>query len=236
MCEIAHTGERSVVGSKHSIIMRTVLAPDTARRRVLATVLAVAVPTLPTLPSSALIGEVITAGFTQGDDKSWDLTLPSSWKLSDVPARQEYPKHLFHVRATRTGVPGASLEVVVDRLKENGATLTAYGKLDAVAEKLRALQPQPATTISAALVKGAIKGSNYYQFAYGVAGGATTRAKLSVQQSRSYMLTVTLPDQATSEVQVEADAIIQSFKAFPINIICLSQSNSGTEPVAGSCY
>ena len=44
------------------------------------------------LPARALIGEVIGDGFTQADDKSWDLTLPSAqWRLAEQDFRAEFP-------------------------------------------------------------------------------------------------------------------------------------------------
>jgi len=216
------------------------LETNVARRRCLAAVLAtIAVPTLPTPPSSALIGEVISDGFTQADDKSWDFTLPPSWKLSDTNPRAEFPAHIFHAHAKRTAAPGGgapSMDIVVDRLKKKGGSLAEYGKLEAVAERLRMLLPQPATLSNAAVVQGAVKGSSYYRFDYRLDGGGGVLLKLSVQQGRSYLLTVNLPSSSTQDVQAEAEAILQSFKAFPVNIICSSQSNSGTEPVPGSCY
>ena len=70
-----------------------------------------------------------------------------------------------------------------------------------------------------------------------LAAHATTRLKLGVQQNRVYQLAIALPSSPSSaEVEAEAAGILDSFKCFPINIICISQSNKGIVPVAGSCY
>lgn len=189
-------------------------------------------------PARALIGEPTADDFLQSDDKSWDITLPRRWRVSEAAPRAEHPAHLFRVEAARDGAPdGPRLEVLVDKLKKGGTSLADLGKLPAVAERYLAKQPQPAELVDAALVPGAIRGSSYYQMSYRVAGGkSTSTVKLGLQQGRLYALEVVMPDAAAADVRSEADAIVSSFKVFPVNMICIGQSNKGTVPVPGSCY
>ena len=60
--------------------------------------------------------------------------------------------------------------------------------------------------------------------------------KMDAKQGRTYKLAVALPAKASPELQAEARELISSFKCFPVNAICIGQSNSGATPVAGSCY
>jgi len=179
----------------------------------------------------AVIGEITGPGFVQADDKSWDVTLPPAWKPNE-DLRAEEPAHLFHLRATRSS-GDASVDVLVDRAKGKG-TLKELGKLDAVGARYA---PSADWQLAkAAVVPGAIKGSTYYSFTYEGKGGASTRVKLGVQQNRVYQLALALPASPSAELEAEAASIVESFKVFPVNIICLSQSNKGAVPVGGSCY
>lgn len=143
-------------------------------------------------------------------------------------------EHVFHLRAARSS-GGASLEVLVDKVKGK-TTLKDLGSLEVVGQRY-AVTPS-AELVSSAVVPGPIRGSTYYEYTYAhPAGGGTTRLKLGVQQNRVYQLAIALPSSPSSaEVEAEAAGILDSFKCFPINIICISQSNKGIVPVAGSCY
>ena len=59
--------------------------------------------------------------------------------------------------------------------------------------------------------------------------------KQSVQQGRRYQLTLRT-DPANGAAQQEVDGIVASFSSFPVNFICLGQSNKGNAPADGSCY
>jgi len=201
-------------------------------QRLLVTLPAASVVNLPTAPAAALIGEVTGAGFTQMDDKSCDFTLPSdAWKLSSTPPRAEHPTKLFHVEGSRGGGASLDLSVVPSGAKNNAdlGTPQQYG------EKMLASLPASSSLESAAAVPGAIRGSQYYALTYKTPGG-TTSLKLTAKQGRTYTLGVTLPAQPSAEVKAEATALLDSFKAFPVNIFCVTQSNGGTPPVSGSCY
>ena len=59
--------------------------------------------------------------------------------------------------------------------------------------------------------------------------------RLGLQQSRMYKLAVTLPAAPSPELKAEAEALVQSYQAFPLNIGCLRESNAGTL-LPGVCY
>ena len=74
----------------------------------------------------------VSSRFVQSDDKSWELTLPSSsWSLAAGSLRAD-PAHLFAAHASR---PDATLDVTVDQIQQK--KLADLGKLAAVAEKFR---------------------------------------------------------------------------------------------------
>ena len=74
----------------------------------------------------------VSSRFVQSDDKSWELTLPSSsWSLTAGSLRAD-PAHLFAAHASR---PDASLDVTVDQIPQK--KLADLGKLAAVAETYR---------------------------------------------------------------------------------------------------
>ena len=187
--------------------------------------------TLPPRPAAALIGEVTGAGFTQADDKSWDFTLPSeAWKLGEAAPRAEHPKKLFHVQGARSG--SATLDLTVEL---NGARQNAdLGSPQKYAESLLTSLPG-ATLESATTIPGSTRGSQYYYLQYTTSTG-TTSIKATAKQGRTYALSVSLPAQPVAEVQAEAQSLLDSFKAFPVNIFCVTQSNGGSAPVSGSCY
>ena len=214
-----------------SAAQRSARAHVFSRAAVLRTLIAISPAWVP-LDARAVIGEVTRPGFLQADDKSWDITLPSTW-MPSTNLRAE-AEHVFHLRAARSS-GDASLEVLVDKVKGK-TTLKDLGSLEVVGQKY-AVTPS-AELVSSAMVPGPIRGSTYYEYTYAhPAGGGTTRLKLGVQQNRVYQLAIALPSSPSSaEVEAEAAGILDSFKCFPINIICISQSNQGTAPVAGSCY
>lgn len=184
----------------------------------------------PAAPARAVIGESILPGYLQADDKSWDVTLPAAWKASAADMRAE-PEHRFHLRAERSSGAAASLDVFVDVAKGK-QFLSDLGKVDEVG---RRYAERFGTVQRAAAVPGPVRGSTYYEYEF-AGSTTTTRAKLTVYQSRLYMLLLTLPSSAPAEVLAEADAISSSFKAFPVNMFCLAASNGGTAPTPGTCY
>jgi hypothetical protein len=182
-------------------------------------------------PCAALIGEVTGEGFTQADDKSWDFTLPSKkWQLATTPPpRAEHPDKVFHVLGQRSGAESASLELEVTFLTGGKKGLSELGKVDDVGTKLYG------SVERAEIVAGTVRGSRYYEYTLKTPSGRR-QTRLGVYQGRLYSLAVDLPSSASAALQDEANALISSFKAFPVNIICLSQSNGGSTPVSGSCY
>lgn len=207
-------------------------------RRMLVTMPLASLNTLGTLPAHALLGEVTGVGFTQADDKSWDFTLPSpAWKLSGLATpRAEHPARLFHVTGAYSGSGGesASFELVVE--PSGAKSNTELGQVRAVGEKLLASQAAQSELKSADIVPGSVKGSKYYSFVYATPTGSSTSVRLSAKQGRTYYLAVSLPAKPSAGLEAEAKLLLDSFKAFPVNIICITQSNSGTSPVPGSCY
>lgn len=185
----------------------------------------------PPLPAHALIGEVIGEGFVQGDDKSWDFTLPSKkWKIDETKSpRAEHPQRLFHVTGARDG--GASLDLIVQPSGKRSAS--EIGKVDAVASQLA---PSYGEVISSEVVPGVVRGSKYYVMKYARSDGGSTLLKLDAKQGRTYSLAVSLPKKPSADLQAEADELIASFKCFPVNAFCIAQSNGGSTPASGSCY
>ena len=183
-------------------------------------------------PCSALIGEVTGEGFTQADDKSWDFTLPSrEWELAaSPPPRSEHPAKLFHVLGKRIGAEPANLELEVTTEGMGGKkSLSELGTVDAVGARLYG------SVERAEVVPGTVRGSRYYEYTLKTPNGQR-QTRLGVYQGRLYSLAVDLPSSPSAALQEEANRLIASFKAFPVNIICLSQSNGGSTPVSGSCY
>jgi hypothetical protein len=184
------------------------------------------------LPAVALLGEAIGDGFFQADDKSFDFTLPSpAWKIDATKApRAEHPARLFHVTAERAG--GATLDLTVVPSGKKAAS--ELGKVDAVGAELAS--SFGGELVSAEVVPGSVKGSKYYTLVYRLPSGGTTTVKLDAKQGRTYTLAVSLPAKPADDLRSEADSLLKSFKCFPVNIICVTQSNSGATPVSGSCY
>ena len=237
----AAAGGATAGGPAHGAV--TSQPSDGARRRLLMGLPAAAMAALatlttrPPLPAAAVIGEVTGEGFTQADDKSWDFTLPSrQWTLDGRPPRSEAPFFLFRVRGARGGseaAEAAQFDLTVDLGKAR--SVAELGKVGAVGERLRASLPQPATLERAEARPGAIRGSLYYEFELGTATGLRL-VKIGVQQGRTYTLAVDLAAEPSATARTEAISLVDSFKCFPVNIICITQSNGGTTPVPGSCY
>ena len=186
-------------------------------------------------PAAALLGEVTGDGFTQADDKSWDFRLPSNaWKITDPPPfRNEHPTKLFHATGGRSG-GDAKFDLSVD--PSGAKSLSDLGSPQAFGEKMSAaFAPASSSLESAKIVPGAIRGSQYFELVYR-APTVTTTTRLTAKQGRTYSFTVSVPDKASKDTADEAAALLDSFKAFPVNIICISQSSGGTSPVPGSCY
>ena len=159
----------------------------------------------------------------------------SAWTIDpSTSPRAEHPKRLFHVTATRAG--GAIADVTVDPSgKKSKAEL---GKVEQVGAELAS---KYGTLVRAEGVVGTvngkeIKGSLYYVLEYKLPTGGSTTLKLDAKQGRTYQLALTLPPNPSAELKAEADALLQSFKCFPVNAICISQSNGGSPPVGGTCY
>jgi hypothetical protein len=167
----------------------------------------------------------------QSDDKSFDFSVPSGWTVREEPRGNA--GHLISASATRDA-GGAELEVVCD-IGKFGSNLAEYGKVEKAAERLLAEQPGGPTELrSATKIAGAVKGSFYYLYHY-TAGGKACVTKQSVQQGRRYQLTLR-SDPTNGAAQQEVDAIVASFNSFPVNFICLGQSNKGNAPADGSCH
>ena len=166
----------------------------------------------------------------QSDDKSFDFRVPSGWTVREEPRGKA--GHLISASATRDA-SGAELEVVCD-LGKFGKSLAEYGSVEKAAERLLAEQPGPTELRSATKVAGAVKGSFYYVYHFTAAGKACV-TKQSVQQNRRYQLTLR-SDLNNGAAQQEVDAIVAGFSVFPVNFICLGQSNKGNAPADGTCY
>ena len=73
--------------------------------------------------------------------------------------------------------------------------------------------------------------AKYLEIAYKTAAGQPRLMRANVVSSRLYKL-----DAVDGGDAPELRSIIDSFTAWPTNLICQGQSNSGSVPVAGSCY
>ena len=170
----------------------------------------------------------VSSRFVQSDDKSWELTLPSSsWSLSSGSLRAD-PAHLFAAHASR---PDASLDVTVDQIPQK--KLTDLGKLAAVAETYRRDKEE---LLDAAEMPGrAFMSSKGLVFRFR-SGSAERRVKIAVQQGRLFELAVALPADPPASLAAEVDALIESFTVFPVNAGCLAASNAGGSSIPGVCY
>ncbi len=185
---------------------------------------AIALPLLVPLPTPAF----------QSDDKSFDFALPPSWKLDAAPPRGD-PSHLFCVRAARSdGV--AQLEMTVDADSGPKGGISALGSVDTLGLSLLSSQPQPAKLVSASKVPGSAPfAAGTYELRYAIGASQQRVVKLARAQQRLFKLAVALPAEPSDEVRAEVESILQSWKAFPVNAGCLSQSNRGAV-LPGVCY
>ena len=178
------------------------------------------------------------ASFLQADDKSWDFSLPESWKLNGAPLRRpttELPR-LFQVRAEDASSQ-CQLDMTVEFAAANQKSLKDLGTMDIIAARYLERQPQPATLLEATkLPRPDMFSTSLYQFRYRVGDGGESVVKLALQQGRLYQLSVSIPAGATEPSRQEADDIVQSFKTYPLNIGCLSASNRGGSFLPGVCY
>ena len=179
-------------------------------------------PALTTLPSPAA-EPAEPARVFQSDDKSWDVTLPPSWTLEGSSVRTPVPR-LFTFHAGRGK---ADVSVTVDLGKFGTSLREAYGTPEQAAAALTA---DRGSVLSAEAVPGRVKGSTYYLVRWERAGGSRCVTKLGVQQNRRYELTASAAGEPGAEAEMEA--IVASFNVFPVNAICISQSNKGNVPVS----
>ena len=191
---------------------------------------------LVSLPASPLVvPRPAVASFLQADDKSWDVSLPETWRVETTTMRSEEAGRLFCMKA----VGGtARVEVTVDFSAAGQKSLKDLGTIDAVGESFLERQPQPAMLLeSTKLPRPDIFSTGLYQFRYSTGGGSGESVlKLALQQGRLYQLLATLPTGAPEALKREVDDVVASFKAYPLNIGCLSASNRGGSLLPGVCY
>ena len=184
---------------------------------------------LPAVPLPA------ASAFIQADDKSWDVTLPSTWQLTEAsktPRAEE--EHIFRIGGSRPGT-SAQFELTVDFSERK--KLSDLGSIESVAERFRAEQPQPARLLTAVkLPRADLFSSTTYEFRVDAANVGTCIQRVSLTQGRLYRLYATLPADAPQPLQQEVNDIVGSYKAFPLNIGCLKASNKGGSVLPGVCY
>ena len=191
-----------------------------------------AAPLAPSWPASA------STVFFQADDKSWDLALPPTWRVDPALPRAD-PAHLFRFRATAPDNL-ARLDLTVDFTEPSIKSIKDLGSPEAAGQRFMATVPQPATLVQAAkLPRPDLFSTGPYQLRYRTAAASENVIKLAVQQGRIYKLMVELPapgSAASDAVVLESEGIIDSFRAFPLNIGCLAASNRGGSLLPGVCY
>ena len=139
---------------------------------------------------------------------------------------------LFRVVGSAAG--GGRFEATVEQsLKKQ---LVELGSLDAVAQRYLALQQQPAALLGATKVpRPNMFGLQMYELRFSTGPAQQRVVRLALTQSRLYQLVVSLPAEPTRELEAEAEALVASFEAYPLNIGCLRGSNAGA-PLPGVCY
>ena len=166
----------------------------------------------------------------QSDDKSFDFSVPKGWTVTENPRGAD--GHLISAVARRDDGK-ASLEAVCD-VGKFGNSLSEYGSLKAAGSRLLADLPG-AELVSAEFFSNR-NSCSYNLFKY-TAGGQVYVTKQAVAQKRRYQLTVrSTAGRTDATLQEELEAIVALFQVFPINFICLGQSNGGSRPADGSCY
>ena len=189
-----------------------------------------------TLPSRA------SASAIQADDKSFDFVLPDgTWRTSGL--RRGEPPQLFLQTAQR--VDGqARLEVAVSfatgsdwGLKFQPKKLSDLGSVEVVGARLQAQDASSAKLLRAEKTSGGgLFAVTCYEYRFELAQGGRQAVKLALQQGRLYRLTITCEPTAPDALLSEVDGIVGSFRAFPLNAGCLSQSNRGEKALPGVCY
>ena len=130
----------------------------------------------------------------------------------------------------------ARVEVLVDAFPGKKSFKDLGSSVDKVAENFLKEQPPGSRLLSATqLPRAGLFTTPLYEFRFAAAGGELRIQKCALTQSRFYKLLVILPADAPEPLQLEVEEIIDSFKAFPLNIGCLAQSNQGTI-LPGVCY
>ena len=181
--------------------------------------------------------------FVQADDKSFDVTLPDTWKVATPEPVRGTPPQIFSLGSTRAS--DAELLVTVDLAhaedfgkKFAPKKLADLGSLDEVAERLRLEQPQPATLLRADKVGAGANGLfslAVYVFRFTTGEGQAIIA-LALTQGRVYRLTQRLPAKPDAALQAETESILASFRAYPLNAGCLAVSSKGQKALPGVCY
>ena len=155
--------------------------------------------------------------FYQSDDKSFDFVAPSGWTVAEAgfgkdgdDPRRFFPEHIFKV----TGKDGkSSVEVTVDL--GYGTGLGDLGKPEAAAQRLLSLLPGPPAKVSSVeKVSGVVRGSAYLL----VRTDDGRVLKAAVLQKKVFAMAGSGPG---------ADAVVETFQAWPTNIFCQTASNKG---------
>lgn len=116
--------------------------------------------------------------------------------------------------------------------------LADLGAVEDVGDRLRAQLPQPARLIRVDKMGAGSSGLfalASYVFRYALADGQAIVA-LSLTQGRVYKLTLNLPTEPDAALQAEAEAVLASFRAYPLNAGCLAASSNGQKAIPGVCY
>jgi hypothetical protein len=182
--------------------------------------------------------------FVQADDKSFDITLPDSWLIRAADPLRGNPPRIFSLESSRREA-SAKLEVNVDIAQAGDfgkkfapKKLADLGSIEEVGDRLAQSQPQPAKLTRADKVGAGASGLfalATYVFRYEHAEGQSIVA-LALSQGRVYKLTQRLPAKPDAQLQAEAESILASFRAFPLNAGCLAASSKGQRALPGVCY
>ena len=189
--------------------------------------------------SAPLVPSIATAVYIQADDKSFDMTLPDTWQ--GQPLTRGTPPQLFSLSSMRRD---ASLDLTVDI-----ADASDWGKkfapkrlteidIKEVGDRLCSQQPQPAMLLQADKVAAGANGLfslAMYVLRYKHIEGQTIVA-LALAQGRAFRLTLQLPAEPDAALLAEAESILKSYRAFPLNAGCLAASNKGQKALPGVCY
>lgn len=170
----------------------------------------------------------------QADDKSWAVKLPASWTISPASMRGD-AGHIFSVSATYANA--VRLSVTAD-FAANGVRSLKDFPIERAASHYLALQPQPAELMSAVVLPRAdLFSAGLYQLRFSTDGGQSeSLIKVALQQGRLYQLTVRMAAGVPEIVRRDVEDVVSSFKAYPLNIGCLSASNRGGPLLPGVCY